>query len=47
MGIEAGDVSWLGAESTGADTSFATMKKVKSLFDPNGLLNPLRLYGRI
>ena len=38
---------WSANESQHAEASSATMKNVKSLFDPNGLLNPLRLYGRI
>ncbi|HYP13404.1 MAG TPA: FAD-binding protein, partial [Bryobacteraceae bacterium] len=28
-------------------SSFATMQRIKQLFDPSGLLNPGRLYGRI
>lgn len=31
----------------GTESGFATMKRVKALFDPNSVLNPMRLYGRI
>jgi len=38
---------WLLGTSPRSLDSFAMMKKVKHMFDPNNLLNPLRLYGRI
>ena len=40
------DLWRLDASPHGTD-SFAIMKKVKQMFDPNGLLNRSRLYGRI
>jgi glycolate oxidase FAD binding subunit len=38
---------WLLGESTRSRDSFAIMKKVKHMFDPNNLLNRSRLHGRI
>ena len=29
------------------EQAFVTMKEIKHMFDPNGLLNRNRLYGRI
>jgi len=40
------DLWLLGSSPRGAD-SFGMMKRVKQMFDPNGLLNRSRLYGRI
>jgi glycolate oxidase FAD binding subunit len=40
------DLWQVDASPRGSD-SFAIMKKVKQMFDPNGLLNRSRLYGRI
>ena len=37
----------LAPSSSQSPATFATIKTVKSLFDPSGLLNPSRLYGRI
>ncbi len=38
---------WLSQSGSRSQETFATMKTVKSLFDPAALLNPSRLYGRI
>ncbi len=45
--IRGGKEGWLMASRTGAEHAFAMMEKVKQMFDPNNLLNRLRLYGRI
>ncbi len=38
---------WFEAASPARTNAFAMMKKVKTMFDSESLLNPLRLYGRI
>lgn len=38
---------WYGPASHPRVNAFDMMKKVKNMFDPGSLLNPLRLYGRI
>ena len=38
---------WLVRSSGKADNSFAMMKRIKQMFDPNNLLNRSRLYGRL
>lgn len=38
---------WLLRTASGSDSSFAMMKKLKQMFDPNNLLNRSRLYGRL
>ncbi len=38
---------WLLGEESSRQNTFAIMKKVKQMFDPHYLLNPLRLYGRL
>jgi FAD/FMN-containing dehydrogenase len=38
---------WLIHKTTPRQNAFAMMKKVKSMFDPDNVLNPARLYGRI
>ena len=38
---------WLLRSMGKSDSSFAMMKKVKQMFDPNNLLNRSRLYGRL
>jgi FAD/FMN-containing dehydrogenase len=38
---------WLIAQTEARQNSFAMMKRVKQMFDPGNLMNPLRLYGRI
>jgi glycolate oxidase FAD binding subunit len=38
---------WLQPSSTAGANSFAMMEKIKHMFDPQTLLNRLRLYGRI
>jgi glycolate oxidase FAD binding subunit len=38
---------WLIAQTEARQNSFAIMKRVKQMFDPGNLMNPLRLYGRI
>lgn len=38
---------WLLSDEEPRRNSFAIMRKVKEMFDPQNLLNPLRLYGRI
>jgi glycolate oxidase FAD binding subunit len=45
--IRAGKELWLLPPRPAAANAFAMMKKVKQMFDPNGFLNRLRLYGRI
>ncbi|HEY7307444.1 MAG TPA: FAD-binding oxidoreductase [Bryobacteraceae bacterium] len=45
--IRAGKELWLLPSRPAAANAFAMMKKVKQMFDPNGFLNRLRLYGRI
>ena len=38
---------WLQRSVGNSDSSFAMMKKIKQMFDPNNLLNRSRLYGRL
>lgn len=38
---------WLQRSVGKSDVSFAMMKKIKQMFDPNNLLNRSRLYGRL
>jgi glycolate oxidase FAD binding subunit len=38
---------WLLRSAGQSDRSFAMMKKIKQMFDPNNLLNRSRLYGRL
>jgi len=38
---------WLLRPAGKSDSSFAMMKKIKQMFDPNNLLNRSRLYGRL
>jgi hypothetical protein len=38
---------WLLRSVGKSDSSFAMMKKIKQMFDPNNLLNRSRLYGRL
>jgi glycolate oxidase FAD binding subunit len=38
---------WLLRSMGKSDSSFAMMKKIKQMFDPNNLLNRSRLYGRL
>jgi glycolate oxidase FAD binding subunit len=38
---------WYESQSPSRGNAFDMMKKVKNMFDPGSLLNPLRLYGRI
>ncbi len=38
---------WYEPESSARANAFDMMKKIKNMFDPGSLLNPLRLYGRI
>ena len=38
---------WLTRSAGMADNSFAMMKSIKQMFDPNNLLNRSRLYGRL
>jgi glycolate oxidase FAD binding subunit len=38
---------WLLRSMGNSDSSFAMMKKIKQMFDPNNLLNRSRLYGRL
>jgi glycolate oxidase FAD binding subunit len=45
--IRRGRQLWYQPESPGRGNGFDMMKKVKNMFDPGSLLNPLRLYGRI
>jgi FAD/FMN-containing dehydrogenase len=42
-----GNELWLLGESPRSTDSFAMMKKVKAMFDPDNLLNRSRLHGRI
>jgi FAD/FMN-containing dehydrogenase len=41
------DSLWSGGKTDNAVRAFAMMKRVKDMFDPQHLLNPGRLYGRI
>jgi glycolate oxidase FAD binding subunit len=41
------ELLWLGFRTDKEKRSFAIMEKVKQMFDPKGLLNAKRLYGRI
>ncbi len=38
---------WLQRSAGNSDSSFAMMKKIKQMFDPDNLLNRSRLYGRL
>jgi glycolate oxidase FAD binding subunit len=38
---------WLLRSAGKSDSSFAMMKKIKQMFDPNNLLNRSRMYGRL
>ena len=38
---------WVEPAGASRDAAFAMMKKIKGMFDPGNVLNPLRLYGRI
>jgi glycolate oxidase FAD binding subunit len=39
--------TWPPDRSESRENAFAMMKRVKQMFDPRNLLNPLRLYGRL